>query len=158
VNIPQPDRLVKRPTDELRWIRVVELDATDPTAVAFQGVEAFSGRRPQLDLVVLISAAADKLRAVWRPFHAQDFATVALQIRQALALFWVPQDDPAVIPAARENLAVERKGDRPDNIAVAFQGVEAFSGRPQLDLVVSRSAAADRLRAIPRTGLRHYVR
>ena len=65
VNIPQPDRLVVRPTDELRWIRVVELDATDPTAVAFQGVEAFSGR-PQLDLVVSRSAAADRLRAIPR--------------------------------------------------------------------------------------------
>ena len=29
VNIPQPDRLVTRPTDELRWIRRVELDAGD---------------------------------------------------------------------------------------------------------------------------------
>ncbi len=45
--------------------------------VAFQGVEAFSGRRrPQLDLVVSTSAAAaaDKLRAIWRPFHAQNRA------------------------------------------------------------------------------------
>jgi hypothetical protein len=30
VNIPQPDRLVTRPTDELRWIRRVELDGKDP--------------------------------------------------------------------------------------------------------------------------------
>ena len=36
VNIPQPDRLVTRPTDELRWIRRVELDATDPTAAIFE--------------------------------------------------------------------------------------------------------------------------
>ena len=35
-----------------------------------------------------------------------------LERLQALALFWVPQDDPAVMPAARENLAVERKVDR----------------------------------------------
>ncbi len=47
---------------------------------------------------------------------------MALQLRQALALVWVPQDDP-VIPAARENLAVERKGDRPDTIAAIFSNV-----------------------------------
>jgi hypothetical protein len=48
---------------------------------------------------------------------------VALQLRQALALVWVPQDDLAVIPAARENLAVERKGDRVDRSAVIFSNV-----------------------------------
>ena len=42
VNIPQPDRLVTRPTDELRWIRRVELDATDPTAAIFSNV-SFTG-------------------------------------------------------------------------------------------------------------------
>jgi hypothetical protein len=31
VNIPQPDRLVNRPNDELRWIRRVKMDATDRT-------------------------------------------------------------------------------------------------------------------------------
>jgi hypothetical protein len=31
-----------------------------------------------------------------------------IQLRQALALFWVPQDDFDVIPAARKNLAVGR--------------------------------------------------
>ena len=48
---------------------------------------------------------------------------MALQLRQALALVWVPQDDLAVIPAARENLAVERKGDRVDTIAAIFSNV-----------------------------------
>jgi hypothetical protein len=37
---------------------------------------------------------------------------VALERLQALALVWVPQNDPVVTPAARENLAVERKVDR----------------------------------------------
>ena len=50
-------------------------------------------------------------RIHWVEPDAGDALAVALQVRQALALFWVPQDDPAVIPAARENLAVERKGD-----------------------------------------------
>jgi hypothetical protein len=48
---------------------------------------------------------------------------VALQLRQALPLVWVPQDDPPVIPAARENLAVGRNGDRPDPIAAIFSNV-----------------------------------
>ena len=48
---------------------------------------------------------------------------MALERLQALALFWVPQDDPPVIPAARENLAVGRKGDRPDPIATIFSNV-----------------------------------
>ena len=39
---------------------------------------------------------------------------MALQLRQALALCWVPQNDLVVTPAARENLTVGRKGDRPD--------------------------------------------
>ena len=42
VKIPQPDRLVTRPTDELRWIRRVELDAMDPTAAIFSNV-SFTG-------------------------------------------------------------------------------------------------------------------
>ena len=35
VKIPQPDRLVTRPTDELRWIRRVELNAGDIPAAIF---------------------------------------------------------------------------------------------------------------------------
>jgi len=59
--------------------------------VAFQGVEAFSGqRRPQLDLVVIKSAAADKLRAIWRPFHAQNSAAVTLELLELLATFNIP--------------------------------------------------------------------
>ena len=42
VNIPQPDRLVTRPTDELRWIRRVEMDATDRTAAIVSNV-SFTG-------------------------------------------------------------------------------------------------------------------
>ena len=46
-----------------------------------------------------------------------------LERLQALALFWVPQDDPLVTPAARENLTVGRKGDRPDLTAAIFSNV-----------------------------------
>ena len=42
VNIPQPDRLVTRPTDELRWIRRVELDANDAIAAIVSNV-SFTG-------------------------------------------------------------------------------------------------------------------
>ena len=42
VNIPQADRLVIRPTDELRWIRRVEMDATNPIAVIVSNV-SFTG-------------------------------------------------------------------------------------------------------------------
>jgi len=38
VKIPQQDRLVTRPTDELRWIRRVELDAGDIPAAIFSNV------------------------------------------------------------------------------------------------------------------------
>ncbi len=48
---------------------------------------------------------------------------MALQLRQALALLWVPQDDLRVIPAARKNLAVGRPGDCPDKIAAIFSNV-----------------------------------
>ena len=42
VNIPQADRLVTRPTDELRWIRRVEMDATDHIAAIVSNV-SFTG-------------------------------------------------------------------------------------------------------------------
>ena len=48
---------------------------------------------------------------------------MALQLRQALALCWVPQDDFPVIPAARKNLAVVRPGDCPDIEAAIFSNV-----------------------------------
>jgi hypothetical protein len=48
---------------------------------------------------------------------------VALQLRQALALFWVPQNDLLVTPAAREKLAVKTPGDRPDPTAAIFSNV-----------------------------------
>ena len=41
-NIPQADRLVTRPTDELRWIRRVEMDAVDRTAAIVSNV-SFTG-------------------------------------------------------------------------------------------------------------------
>ena len=37
--------------------------------------------------------------------------------------FLGPKDDPLVLPAARENLTVGRKGDRPDPIAAIFSNV-----------------------------------
>jgi hypothetical protein len=45
---------------------------------------------------------------------------VALQLRQALAMFCVPEEDPLVIAAACEKLAVERPGHCPDVIAAIF--------------------------------------
>ncbi len=49
---------------------------------------------------------------------------MALERLQALALFWVPQNDLVVTPAARENLAVERKVDCVDDtIAAIFSNV-----------------------------------
>ena len=48
---------------------------------------------------------------------------MALERRQALARFWVPQNDVVVTPAAREKLAVERKVDREDKIAAIFSNV-----------------------------------
>ncbi len=42
VNIPQADRLVTRPTDELRWFRRVEMDAKDLTAAIVSNV-SFTG-------------------------------------------------------------------------------------------------------------------
>ena len=42
VNIPQADRMVTRPTDELRWIRRVEMDATDRSAMPGESLEAFA--------------------------------------------------------------------------------------------------------------------
>ena len=48
---------------------------------------------------------------------------MARQLRQALALFWVPQDDLLVIPAARNNLAVGRPGDCLDPIAAIFSNI-----------------------------------
>jgi len=41
VNIPQPDRLVTRPTDELRWIRRVEPDGRDPIAAIVSNVKLY---------------------------------------------------------------------------------------------------------------------
>jgi len=48
---------------------------------------------------------------------------VTLERLQALALFWVPQNDLVVIPAAREKPAVKTPGDRPDPIAAIFSNV-----------------------------------
>ena len=52
---------------------------------------------------------------------------MALERLQALALFRVPQNDLVVTPAARENLAVERKVDLEDMIAAIFSNV-SFTG------------------------------
>ena len=80
VNIPQPDRLVVRPTDKQGGIRRIETDAIDAIAVALERL-------------------------------------------QALALFWVPQNDVVVTPAARENLAVKTPGDGEDTTAAIFSNV-----------------------------------
>ena len=52
---------------------------------------------------------------------------MALERLQALALFWVPQNDLAVGPAAREKLAVKTPGDGEDRIAAIFSNV-SFTG------------------------------
>ena len=46
---------------------------------------------------------------------------MALQLRQTLALCWVPQDD--FLPATRKNLAVVRPGDCLDPIAAIFSNI-----------------------------------
>ena len=46
---------------------------------------------------------------------------MALERLQSLSIFWVPQNDLAVTPAARENLTVGLKGDRPDLTAAIFK-------------------------------------
>ncbi len=43
VNIPQADLVVTRPTDELRWIRRVEMDAVDMKAAIVSNV-SFTGK------------------------------------------------------------------------------------------------------------------
>ena len=52
---------------------------------------------------------------------------VALQLRQSLALFGVPEDDHRVIPAACQQLAVERPGDCQDLTPAIFSYV-TFTG------------------------------
>ena len=66
-----------------------------------------------------ISAVSADAPAVAAAVHGRAIST--LQLRQALVLFWIQQDDPAVVPAARENLAVKTPGDRPDPIAAIFK-------------------------------------
>ena len=54
VNIPQPDRLVTRPTDELPGISWVELDAGDTIAVALELLELLATVNiPQPDRLVV---------------------------------------------------------------------------------------------------------
>ena len=64
-----------------------------------------------------------------------------LERLQALALVGVPQDDPLVTPAARKNLTVGRKGDRPDLTAAIFSNVRehitVVYASPPLDLRLS---------------------
>ena len=48
---------------------------------------------------------------------------MALERLQALALFWVPQHDLVVTPAAREKLAVKTPGDGEDPPAAIFSNV-----------------------------------
>ena len=52
---------------------------------------------------------------------------VALERLQAIALFWVPQNDLVVGPAAREKLAVKTPGDAVDPIAAIVSNV-SFTG------------------------------
>ena len=53
------------------WGKHATFRKLEKLPVAFEGVEAFSGRRrPQLDLVIIVPAAADELGAIWRPYQA----------------------------------------------------------------------------------------
>ena len=74
---------------------------------------------------------------------------MALERLQALALVWVPQNDLVVTPAARENLAVERKGDRPDPITAIFSNVREHicNGRLRLSPLNLRLSPGERGRA-----------
>ena len=69
-----------------------------------------------------------------------------LERLQALALFWVPQDDHLVLPAARENLTVGRKGDRPDVTAAIFSNVREHicNGRLRLSPLNLRLSPGER--------------
>ncbi len=71
---------------------------------------------------------------------------MALQLRQELALFWVPQDDLLVIPAARKNLAVGRPGNCIDTIAAIFSNVREHicNGRLRLSPLNLRLSPPDR--------------
>jgi len=69
-----------------------------------------------------------------------------LERLQALALFWVPQDDPLVLAAARENLTVGRKGDRHDPTAAIFSIVREHicNGRLRLSPLNLRLSPGER--------------
>ena len=69
---------------------------------------------------------------------------MALERLQALALVWVPQNDLVVIPAAREKLAVGRKGDRPDQIAAIFSNVREHICNGRLRLSPPKSTPLPR--------------
>ena len=71
---------------------------------------------------------------------------MALERLQALALFWVPQNDLGVTPAAREKLAVKTPGDCQPEIAAIFSNVREHicNGRlrlPPLNLRLSPGRA-----------------
>ncbi len=71
---------------------------------------------------------------------------MALERLQALALFWVPQNDLAVGPAAREKLAVKTPGDGEDRIAAIFSNVREHicNGRLRLSPLNLRLSPGDR--------------
>jgi len=58
---------------------------------------------------------------------AIDAIAVALERLQALALFWVPQNDLGVIPAAREKLAVKTPCDCIDTITMSGESPLALA-------------------------------
>ena len=71
---------------------------------------------------------------------------MALERLQALALFWVPQNDLVVTPAAREKLAVKTPGDGEDRIAAIFSNVREHicNGRLRLSPLNLRLSPGDR--------------
>ncbi len=71
---------------------------------------------------------------------------MALERLQALALFWVPQNDLVVGPAAREKLAVKTPGDGEDRIPAIFSNVREHicNGRLRLSPLNLRLSPGER--------------
>jgi hypothetical protein len=85
VNIPQADRLVGRPTDELPRIRRVEIDAKDRTAAIVSNV-SFTGNC-STPLPRSGGEAKKKSGQTRNAWQNPKKSLAALQLRQALALF-----------------------------------------------------------------------
>jgi hypothetical protein len=132
VNIPQPDRLVVRPTDKQGGIRRIETDARYRTAAIFSNVSVTGTTlrlsppesTPLLDrgqhaTLRKKQPGETKKKKLDRGKHAtlgKMHSPVALELLELLARSHIPQPDAVVVlmitPAARcEHGAVERESD-----------------------------------------------